>query len=125
MKHMASSQQSEVKAWEEQLEACEHTLLLNQEEVGPDFQGEYMLHLHPEALMKTTSAYPVPFSLAALQTLRPHFEPLVMFDLRRRQLWETTIRWNRRERTRFGAFQIHRTWSGCQVGYNHSGGRRR
>jgi len=42
MKHMASSQQSEVKAWEEQLEACEHTLLLNQEEVGPGFQGEYI-----------------------------------------------------------------------------------
>ena len=41
MKHMASSQQSEVKAWEEQLEACEHTLLLNQEEVGLGFQGEY------------------------------------------------------------------------------------
>ncbi|GHJ87626.1 hypothetical protein NliqN6_4028 [Naganishia liquefaciens] len=31
MKSMASAQQSEVKAWEEELEMCEHTLMLQQE----------------------------------------------------------------------------------------------
>lgn len=34
MKSMASAQQSEVKAWEEELEMCEHTLMLQQEDAG-------------------------------------------------------------------------------------------
>jgi len=39
MKSMASAQQSEVKAWEEELTACEHALLLAQDEVPQGFQG--------------------------------------------------------------------------------------
>lgn len=34
MKSMASAQQSEVKAWEEELEMCEHTLMLQQEQAS-------------------------------------------------------------------------------------------
>ncbi|KAJ9102418.1 hypothetical protein QFC21_002818 [Naganishia friedmannii] len=36
MKSMASAQQSEVKAWEEELEMCEHTLMLQQEDAGKE-----------------------------------------------------------------------------------------
>lgn len=34
MKSMASAQQSEVKAWEEELEMCEHTLMLQQQDAS-------------------------------------------------------------------------------------------
>ncbi|KAJ9098334.1 hypothetical protein QFC19_006458 [Naganishia cerealis] len=36
MKSMASAQQSEVKAWEEELEMCEHTLMLQQDDAGKE-----------------------------------------------------------------------------------------
>lgn len=39
MKSMASAQQSEVKAWEEQLETCEHALLLAQDDMLQGFKG--------------------------------------------------------------------------------------
>lgn len=35
MKSLSSARQSEVKAWEEEIEACEHTLLLEQEPSVP------------------------------------------------------------------------------------------
>lgn len=35
MHSLSSARQSEVKAWEEEIEACEHTLLLNPEPQGP------------------------------------------------------------------------------------------
>ena len=35
MHSLSSARQSEVKAWEEEIEACEHTLLLNPEPLGP------------------------------------------------------------------------------------------
>ncbi|KAI0344363.1 ubiquitinyl hydrolase [Trametopsis cervina] len=35
MQSLSSARQSEVKAWEEELEACEHTLLLHPEPLGP------------------------------------------------------------------------------------------
>jgi hypothetical protein len=41
MNSMASAQQSEVKAWEEELVACEHALLLEQDDVPQGFQGEF------------------------------------------------------------------------------------
>jgi hypothetical protein len=43
MNSMASAQQSEVKAWEEELVACEHALLLEQDDVPQGFQGEFPL----------------------------------------------------------------------------------
>lgn len=52
MNSMASAQQSEVKAWEEELVACEHALLLEQDDVPQGFQGEFhsrldSLYRHP------------------------------------------------------------------------------
>lgn len=35
MHSLSSARQSEVKAWEEEIEACEHTLLLQPEPLGP------------------------------------------------------------------------------------------
>lgn len=35
MSSLSSARQSEVKAWEEEITACEHTLLLQQESSGP------------------------------------------------------------------------------------------
>ncbi len=40
MKALSSAQQSEVKAWEEEILACEHTLTLEQEPVINIGQGE-------------------------------------------------------------------------------------
>lgn len=45
MNSMASAQQSEVKAWEEELVACEHALLLEQDDVPQGFQGEFLSRL--------------------------------------------------------------------------------
>lgn len=42
MKSMASAQQSEVKAWEEELEMCEHTLMLQQEDAGKQSKHMYL-----------------------------------------------------------------------------------
>lgn len=40
MKALTSQQQSEVKAWEEEILACEHTLMLQQEPVIVPGNGE-------------------------------------------------------------------------------------
>ena len=40
MKALSSAQHSEVKAWEEEIEACEHTLTLEQDPVIITGQGD-------------------------------------------------------------------------------------
>jgi ubiquitin carboxyl-terminal hydrolase 5/13 len=45
MKALSSAQQSEVKAWEEEILACEHTLTLQQEPVIVPGDGESLSEL--------------------------------------------------------------------------------
>lgn len=59
MKSMASAQQSEVKAWEEELEMCEHTLMLQQQDASD--KSEFIRHFRD------------PFHLTAhLTAVSPH-----------------------------------------------------
>jgi hypothetical protein len=112
MSSMASAQQSEVKAWEEELVACEHALLLEQDDVPQGFQGEFLSRLDRIPYQRSVQKliyhmlsllFLVPYtSLASLQLLRPHLELVVMPHLRLGQLRETTVRRDRWERSRLG-----------------------
>ena len=47
MTSMSSARQSEVKAWEEEITACEHTLMLEQYQTGPIKESGEHSHISP------------------------------------------------------------------------------
>ena len=69
MSALSSAQQSEVKAWEEEILACEHTLTLQQEPVITIGQGKRVQQLEGDYLRKIDMTQSLPN--APLATLRP------------------------------------------------------
>ena len=66
---MNSAQQSEVKAWEEEISACEHTLMLQQDHVPADFQGTVSPDNACEVPLMSTPFICALFSLITLQSM--------------------------------------------------------
>ena len=77
MKALSSSQQSEVKAWEEEILPCEHTLTLAQEPLISPGDGQ---SAEVAAMVELTS------SSNAVLVMRFDWESVVVLDLWIRQL---------------------------------------
>lgn len=114
MKALSSAQQSEVKAWEEEILACEHTLTLTQEPVITPGAGE--------SSSMCDSVHKLTVSPIEMHLVRPDEQSMVVPHLWFGQLWTGTIWGHRREWTCFGALQGDGTRNGSQAGHNYSRG---
>lgn len=92
MTALSSAQQSEIKAWEEEILPCEHTLTLQQEPVVVPGNGKSLFFLRSSPMWNLRTMLKMfPNSPITMFVLRPHFQPVVMSHLRSCQLWTTTV----------------------------------
>lgn len=78
MQSMSSARQSEVKAWEEEIAACEHTLMLEQFNSGP-IPASGTFH---SPIPGHGGVMPDPCRVGPMRKVRLERESLVMSDLR-------------------------------------------
>lgn len=89
MTALSSAQQSEIKAWEEEIVPCEHTLTLQQEPVVVPGNGNYLLCI---TLYNNMDWLIYLNSSITMFLLRSYFQSVVVSHLRSCQLWSATIR---------------------------------
>lgn len=126
MSAMSSARQSEVKAWEEEIEACEHTLTLEQHLVGaiPPTGTPSSLHaINGRQLVDAPKQNWLLMifgsRIGPLFRLRTDREPLALPNLRIPWMWPSTIRRHRRKRTRTHSLPRDQSSSCCQAGDYH------
>jgi hypothetical protein len=119
MTALSSAQQSEVKAWEEEILACEHTLTLHQEPLINAGDREcFTCFTRLKGETDARSPYPV-------YRVRPQFKPVVVFDVWFCELWEAAVWWSGRQRARSAALAGDGPSRRCQARHDHPGGHRR
>lgn len=99
MQSLSSARQSEVKAWEEEIVPCEHTLTLEQHASGPiEASGMHVVASGGQMLISLGRA-------CSLHKVRFEGEPLALPNMRLAWVWSTTVRGYRREWPRLAALR--------------------
>ena len=91
---MSSARQSEVKAWEEEITPCEHTLTIIPQETGHIAQSGKFLSFDLLSFLMY-------YRTRDLQGMRSQGKPLALLDLWFTGLWQAAVWWDRREWSRF------------------------
>lgn len=119
MTSMSSARQSEVKAWEEDITACEHTLMLDQQATGHIAgTGTLLLSVEkPERDPLTVSARSRP-----MRQMRSQREPMALLDLREPRMWKGSVWRSRWKRPWSSSLQREQSPRQCQVGNDYGRG---
>lgn len=117
MQSMSSARQSEVKAWEEEFVACEHTLLLEQLASGPiPAEGEPSVSGACGALIGHA------YRPRTLRIVRSDVESVALSNMRGVGLWTCAIRRDGRKWACVDALSCNTASDLCQAWDDHAGG---